>query len=182
MKKKFVFRLLILGELLALTSLYYPSSAQSNPAEIENQKLKGTIIHLDSLFWKAYNECDTSNYDRFFTDDVKFYHDKGGITDGKIALIASIRNNVCGNKNQRIRREAVDGTVEVYPMRKGNIIYGTIISGEHYFYVTETGKPEKREGLARFSQLWILNQSEWKMAVILSYDHGPASHINKRMK
>lgn len=174
MKKIALFRMLILGELIVLSSLYYPSSAQSNSTDIETQKLKGTILHLDSLFWKAYNECDTLNYDRFFTDDVKFYHDKGGITDGKTALIASIRNNVCGNKNQRVRREAVNGAVEVHPMRKGNIIYGAIISGEHYFYITETNKPEKREGLARFAHLWLLNNNEWKMSLILSYDHGLA--------
>ena len=96
--------------------------------------------------------------------------------------MASIRDNICGNQKQRIRREAVDGTVKVYPLRNGNSIYGAIISGEHYFYVTENNEPEKREGLAKFTQVWLLKNNEWKMSDILSYDHGPAQYINKKQE
>jgi hypothetical protein len=37
----------------------------------------------------------------------------------------------------------------------------------------------KKEGLAKFSQLWPLKNNEWKMTVILSYDHGPAPMSTK---
>jgi hypothetical protein len=164
--------------ILILSGIGYTAHAQST--DTENQKLTATILHLDSLFWKTYNECETGNGGQYLTDDVKFYHDKGGITDGKTALVASIKNNICGNPNQHIRREAVPGTVKVYPMRNGDAIYGAVILGEHYFYVTENGKPEKREGLAKFTQLWLLKNDEWKMAEILSYDHGPAPYENKK--
>jgi len=167
---------------LMLFTSTYPCLGQANPVDVENQKLTATILHLDSLFWKTYNECNTGNSGQFLTDDVKFYHDKGGITDGRIALVASIKNNICGNQNQRVRREAVDGTVKVYPLRNGDSIYGAIISGGHYFYVTENNKPEKREGLAKFTQLWLLKGNEWKMSVILSYDHGPAPYINTKQE
>lgn len=182
MKKIFKANLFIYGMMFVLISLNYSGFAQSNTVDVENQKLTATILHLDSLFWKTYNECTTENSGQFLTDDVKFYHDKGGITDGEIALVASIKNNICGNQNQRIRREAVEGTVKVYPLRNGDSIYGAIISGEHYFYVTEKNKPEKREGLAKFTQLWLLKNSEWKMSVILSYDHGPAPYSNKKQE
>jgi hypothetical protein len=137
---------------------------------------------LDSLFWKTYNTCDTAHNGLYLSDDVKFYHDKGGITDGKNALVRSIKNNICGNPNLRVRREAVDGSVQVYPMRNGDSIYGAIISGDHYFYVTEMNQPEKRSGLAKFTHLWLLKNNEWKMSVVLSYDHGPAPYVNKKQE
>ncbi len=106
-------------------------------AQTEKQKLTATILHLDSAFWNAYNHCDTSHFKDFVTDDVEFYHDKGGITSGAAALIESLDKNICGNANSRLRREAVAGTVKVYPMQNGDEIYGAIISGEHEFYITE---------------------------------------------
>ena len=178
--EKFSIKLVIGVMVQVLLSVSYAAFCQSGSAGTENQKLAETILHLDSLFWKTYNECNTENSGQYLTDDVKFYHDKGGITNGKIALVTSIKDNICGNQNQRIRREAVDGTVKVYPLRNGDAIYGAIISGEHYFYVAENNKPERREGLAKFTQVWLLKNNEWKMSDILSYDHGPAPYINKK--
>ena len=34
-------------------------------ADVENQKLTATILHLDSLFWNTYNECNTENSGQF---------------------------------------------------------------------------------------------------------------------
>ncbi|HEY1063339.1 MAG TPA: nuclear transport factor 2 family protein [Daejeonella sp.] len=165
------------GLLMAIlfNAISYSVSAQSDPTSIDNKKVTATILHLDSLFWKSYNDCKPEDGGLFLTDDVKFYHDKGGITNGKSALVASIRDNVCGSQNPHLRREAVEGTVHVYPLRNGNTIYGAIISGEHVFYVTEKNKPERKDGLAKFTQVWLLKNNEWKMSDILSYDHGPAN-------
>ena len=148
-------------------------------AQTTDEQLTQTILHLDSMFWKSYNDCNTAGSGKYLSDDVEFYHDKGGITLGMENLVASIKNNLCSNENLRVRREAVPGTVNVYPMKKSNIIYGALISGDHYFYVTEKGKPEKREGLAKFTQLWILKDNVWKMTRILSFDHGPAPNVSR---
>ena len=149
-------------------------------AQTEQQKLTATILHLDSAFWNAYNNCDTAQFKNFVTDDVEFYHDKGGITTGAKALIESLDKNICGNVNSRIRREAVAGTVKVYPMQNGDEIYGAIISGEHVFYMTEKGKPEYQSGVANFTQLWQLKNGVWKMTRILSYNHHAPEYINTR--
>lgn len=149
-------------------------------AQTEEKKLTATILHLDSAFWKAYNDCDTAGFKNFFADDVEFYHDKGGITMGAKALIQSLNKNICGNINSRLRREAVAGTVKVYPMQNGNEIYGAIISGEHLFYMTEKGKSEYQTGVANFSQLWQLKNGTWKMTRILSYNHHEPEHKNTR--
>ncbi|MEO6221447.1 MAG: nuclear transport factor 2 family protein [Ginsengibacter sp.] len=140
-------------------------------AQTEQQKLTATILHLDSAFWNTYNSCDTAHFKDFVTDDVEFYQDKGGITNGAKSLIESLNKNICGNANSRLRREAVAGTVKVYPMQNGAEIYGAVISGEHKFYITQNGKPEFQSGVANFTQLWQLKNGVWKMTRILSYNH-----------
>ncbi len=149
-------------------------------AQAEPPNVTATILHLDSAFWNAYNNCDTAHFKNFFTDDVEFYHDKGGITSGTKALIESLDKNICGTESNRLRREAVAGTVHVYPMQNGQEIYGAIISGEHVFYITEKGKPEYLTGAANFTQLWLLKNGVWKMARILSYNHHEAESKNTR--
>jgi len=149
-------------------------------AQKEEQNLVNTIILKDSLFWTAYNNCYFENMQQYFTDDVEFYHDKGGITTGAKDMVVSIKNNICGNEDRKIRREAVQGSIKVFPMKKEGTIYGAIISGEHLFYIKEKGKNEYVDGLAKFTHLWILKDSIWKMYRLISYDHGPAPYINKR--
>jgi hypothetical protein len=148
-------------------------------AQAEDEKLAATILHQDSLFWITYNTCDTVANKKFFTADVEFYHDKGGVTLGAEALSGSMKKNLCSTPGYHLRREAVAGTVKVFPLKRGNEIYGAILSGEHLFYITESGKPEYLDGQARFTHLWLLNEGQWKMARILSYDHHQPEYINK---
>lgn len=146
----------------------------------QDTKIQKTIFTKDSLFWVGYNNCDIDKMQQFVADDVEFYHDKGGITLGKDALLKSLKDNLCSNTNFKTRREALPETVKIYELKNGNETYGAIISGEHYFYNSYDGKPEKREGLAKFEQLWILKDNVWKMTRILSYDHHEAPYLNLR--
>ena len=75
-------------------------------AQTEQQKLTATILHLDSAFWNAYNNCDTAHFKDFVTDDVEFYHDKGGITSGATALIESLNKNICGNVDSPVKKRS----------------------------------------------------------------------------
>ena len=143
-------------------------------AQNTEQKLTHLILHKDSLFWQSYNRCDTTGYDQFFSNDVEFYHDRGGIQKGKEEIMSVSRKNLCSNKDFKIRREAVNGSIRLFPMARQDSLYGAVLSGEHYFYVTEGGHKERLSGLAKFTHLWILNGGVWKMSRILSYDHGPA--------
>lgn len=149
-------------------------------AQPDIEKLSETILRKDSLFWKSYNNCDLQQFRQFFTDDMEFYHDKGGITVGLEKLAESMKTNLCTNPNFRLRREVIPGTVTVYPLQQSGVIYGAIISGEHVFYVLEPGKQERLDGQARFTHVWLLKDSAWKMARVLSYDHGPAKDRNKK--
>jgi hypothetical protein len=126
----------------------------------------------DTAFWAAYNACETPKFRGFFTDDVEFYHDRGGATLGLAALDAALGKQLCGG-DSRLRREAVDDTVHVFLLRDGGTVYGAILEGEHRFYVTQPGKAEFLDGRARFAHLWRFADGTWKMSRILSYDHGP---------
>ena len=70
----------------ALLSVFVFVSFKTVNAQSAEEKLAKTILYKDSLFWVTYNNCDYSNFGQFFTDDVEFYHDKGGITNGVTAL------------------------------------------------------------------------------------------------
>ena len=168
------------GNVLLVTLLSLIMCSTETFAQTEQEKLTATILHLDSAFWNAYNNCDTTTFANYLTDDVEFYHDKGGITFGATALIQSLNKNLCSNPDYHLRREAVAGTVMVYPMQHDQEIYGAIITGEHVFYVTANGKPEYLDGQANFNQLWLFKNDVWKMARILSYNHHPATYANSR--
>ena len=140
-------------------------------AQAEHEKLTATILHLDSAFWNAYNRCDTVAFKNYFTDDVEFYHDKGGTTTTSSSVVDLMNKNLCGNNNFRLRREAVPGTIKIYPMEDNGKIYGAVISGEHLFYITANGKPEYLDGQALFTHLWLLKDGAWKMSRVLSYNH-----------
>lgn len=164
---------MVLGFLTLSTSLQ---------AQTTTQELTTLILQKDSMFWTGYNQCDTALTGQFLADDLEFYHDKGGITNGKQDLQASLKNNLCSRPNWRLRREAIPGTVKVFPLQKNDVIYGAIISGEHYFYINETGKPEFRDGHASFTHLWLKENGVWKMTRILSYDHHAAATPAKDKK
>lgn len=162
----------LLAALMLMVSVLAFSEKVS--AQTEEEKLARVILQKDSLFWHTYNNCDTTNYNWFFGEDLEFYHDKGGITLGVQALALSLKKNLCSNSHFRLRREAVKGSLQVFPLQGSGEIYGAILSGEHVFYILETGKPARLDGRAKFTHLWLLKDGVWKMTRILSYAHGPA--------
>ena len=160
--------------IMLLCTLINPLSAQT-----KEQKLEAVIRQNDSSFWTAYNNCDTLNIRQFITEDIEFYHDKGGLTIGLENFMASVRKSLCTG-SFRLRRQVIEGTVKIFPLEKSEVAYGAIISGDHEFFVLEQGKKERLDGLAKFTHVWIVRNGVWKMSRILSYDHGPAQYVNSR--
>ena len=128
------------------------------------------VRQADEAFWAAYNRCDLAAMGDFFTDDVEFYHDKGGLTKSRPAMIESLRKGICGDPNRHLRR-APAGKTEYYAMA-GN---RALLIGEHQFFIKEPGKPEYLDGQAKFDDLWELSNGHWRMSRVFSYAHGPAS-------
>ncbi|MEQ8523163.1 hypothetical protein [Gracilimonas sp.] len=56
-------------------------------------------------------------------------------------------------------------------MKDNGELYGAIQRGEHEFYILEPGKEMYKTGFARFTHLWLLEDGEWILKRVLSYDH-----------
>jgi hypothetical protein len=150
--------------------LTYCVRGQSNGQPTDVNEITKAINYHDSIFWIAYNQCDVEKMADYFTEDVEFYHDKGGPTFTLAKFKESMRTGLCGKPDWRLRREAIAGTVKAFPLNN----YGGLISGEHIFYINEKGKKEFLDGYGKFTQLWRYQDGKWKMSRVLSYDHGPA--------
>ncbi len=144
--------------------------------QVDQSDLTKTILYQDSLFWTTYNTCDIDGMEEFLTEDLEFYHDKAGLTKGLSKFTESVKNGLCSNLNSLLKREAVEGTVQVFQLSN----FGAIISGEHIFYRNEKGKNELAEESARFTHIWKLENDKWKMSRVLSYDHQPVPYQNKK--
>jgi len=129
-------------------------------------KLYSELATLDSVVFANVYTCNSAKNETFFTDDIEFYHDKGGLTKSKKTLVDELRNNFCGEGKTKLRRELVKGSMEVYPISD----YGAVQLGDHRFYVTVNGK-EVLSGVAKFIHVWKYDNGEWRISRVFSYDH-----------
>ena len=125
-------------------------------------ELRELVAGLDRKMFDAYNAHDVDGLMAWFSADLEFYHDTGGLLDFQ-QVKAGFTSVFANNKD--IRRELVDGSLEVYPI-KG---YGAIEIGSHRFCHTENGKPDC--GTFRFLQIWRFKDGAWKVTRDVSYGH-----------
>ncbi|WP_276372151.1 nuclear transport factor 2 family protein [Chryseolinea sp. H1M3-3] len=150
-----------------LMLMCFTASAQTGPKDDLFQKIKS----LDSIMFAVVYKCNAQKVESFFTEDLEFYHDKGGLTKSRAAFMQMQKNNFCGERPFYLRREPVPGTMKVFLMDK----YGAVQTGEHVFYVKGEDGKEKLDGKAKYTHLWKYEQDQWKIARVISYDHGPAN-------
>jgi Domain of unknown function (DUF4440) len=152
--------------LIFISFLLFANSSigQKNDGFSSQKELYSTIYLQDSIFFSAFNNCDTVKSKLLFTKDLEFYHDAGGLTNYDENL-NSIRYRC--NSKAKVRRELVPGSLEVYPIKD----YGAIEIGLHKFYYTEPGKAEQLDGTFRFVHIWVHKDNEWKISRVISYDH-----------
>jgi hypothetical protein len=155
-------RTTLLLPLLAL--LVGVADAQSLESVKSQEELDKVAASLDAALFDSYNRCDLEKFGTFFTDDVEFYHDQGGLTLGRANLTESIKKNICGGD---VRRELVPGTLQAHYM-KG---YGLVEIGVHRFYHPKSNTPA---GEGKFIHLWQYKDGAWKITRAISYDHHAA--------
>src|SRR5687767_10949068 len=139
-------------------------SNQLNNYSPVSKDLYDTIAHLDNIFFYSFN---TRNFDKLKTlisENLEFYHDLGGVTNYNQNVNAFKKTF---ESDRRVRRELVEGTLEVYPIKD----YGAVETGMHRFYATEKGQQEKLSSEAKFVQVWQKKDGEWKITRIISYGH-----------
>lgn len=129
------------------------------------QELYKEIYRQDSIFFSAFNNCDTVTYREFLTNDFEFYHDLGGLhyLDEEMQSI----REMCA-RNSHIRRELINNTLEVHKLGEN----GALEIGVHRFYHTNPGQKEHISGTYKFIQVWQRKNKTWKLSRVISYDHG----------
>lgn len=120
------------------------------------------IAHMDSVLFNAFNSRDTATFKNLFTQDLEFYHDKGGLT-GYNQTVEFMR--ATARNNNGLKRDLVPGTLEVYPIPN----YGAMEIGSHTFCHTENGKQDC--GTFKFVHIWKKTGNEWKITRVISYGH-----------
>lgn len=150
-------RLLPLAASLVLAAAAFPGADGSD-------SLTKTISDLDTQTFDAFNHCSDpaqlKKHESYFDENVEFYHDNGGVTWTREAMLANTKKYVCGH----FRREVIPGTLEVFPIKD----FGAIERGSHRFCQFDTGKCE---GMADFTMIWRLKDGKWQITRVLSYGH-----------
>ncbi|HTI59622.1 nuclear transport factor 2 family protein [Mucilaginibacter sp.] len=157
--KKFIKPVLL--TLFAAIASSFTASAQSQDAytyKISDQKLYNTIVHMDSVYFNAYNTCDMATQAAIYSDSIEFYHDKGGLMTSKKDLLKALKDNICG----KVTRVLVPGSIEVYPI--GN--WGAVEIGLHRFINhVESETPSKPD---KFIVIWRLRDNKWQITKVVS--------------
>lgn len=138
-----------------------------------NSELFKTLKAKDSVLFKiGFNKCEVEKSAELMYDDLEFYHDKGGITHSKEEFISTMKNGICRDNNpEKVYRFLVEESLEVFPMYNNGKLYGALQNGKHFFSTDENMSFENTDNYALFSHLWILENEEWKLKRVISYNH-----------
>lgn len=129
---------------------------------LSHPNLYKEIADMDSVLFEAFNSHNLDKLKTLFTGDLEFYHDLSGLS-GYQKNMESFKNNF--DKNNGLRRELVQGSLEVFPIKD----FGAIQIGSHKFCHTENGKQDC--GTFKFVHIWQKKDGEWKISRVISYGH-----------
>ena len=165
MSIKFFFMLMIL-------TAFFPSCLNNKANEKPvtpaykpvSQELFSEIYRMDSTMFAAFNEHSADKIMLLFSDNLEFYHDKGGLSDFNKTK-ESFRKLFDNNKTTGLRRDLVNGSFEVYPINE----YGAVETCLHRFCHVENGKDDC--GTFKNIMVWKKFNGTWKVTRVISYDH-----------
>lgn len=137
------------------------------------------ILAQDSLLFSVgFNTCDIKQFDNLLSDGFKFYHDKDGIANKK-EFLRDLKNGLCSDPERKeVKRILIEESTEIFPLYTNDTLYGAIQNGSHLFYESIESEP----GIAKFSHVWHLENSSWKLSTSLSFDHQPYSYYQQQQK
>ena len=149
--------------------LFFCICSINSSAQTENSnQLYKVIFSKDSLLFDVgFNQCDVSQFENLLSNHFKFYHDKDGISN-KTKFISDLKLGICNNKdNRQVKRFLIKDKTEIFPLYKNGILYAAVQNGEHTF----SEKRETEQGVAKFSNVWELENGEWRLSNSFSFDH-----------
>ena len=124
----------------------------------ESKELYNKIVHMDSVLFNAYNNCDMETQGKIFSDNLEFYHDKGGLSTSKKDVLDAIKKNICG----KVTRVLVPGSIEVYPIAN----FGAVEIGLHRFINHQEGNSESKPD--KFICVWQQKGETWQVTRVIS--------------
>lgn len=137
---------------------------ESKPTSIVRGELYSTIAYMDSSMFAAFNAHDLDKLKTSFSEDLEFYHDKGGLADYHQTM-ENFRTLFEKNKTTGLRRDLVKGSLEVSPIKD----YGAVATCLHRFCHLENNKDDC--GTFKNVMIWQKKNGHWKVTRVISYDH-----------
>ena len=153
--------------MVLLLSIFIYSSAL---AQSQNERKVATtqtalfnkVANLDSSLFAAYNSKNLNLMKTYFTKDLEWYQDNGGLID--FEKVFSNFQSIF-NRDYDLKRNLIRESLEVHPIEG----YGAIEIGKHQFKHIENGKLEI--GTFKFVMIWKNDNGNWKISRVISYDH-----------
>ena len=130
----------------------YKDVKQDNSSDLYN-----IIFQQDSIFFQAYNTCDLDKQSEYYSDNIEFYHDKGGLTTSKKEILEATKKNICG----KVRRKLIKSSLEVYPING----YGAVEIGMHEF---QNLQQNQESNPSKFIIIWQQDADKWKITRVIS--------------
>lgn len=141
----------------------------SNAQGDQKSELFKTLKAKDSIiFERSFNLCEIEKLEPIIAKNFEFYHDVTGIQDRQ-KFMNALEENVCSNFG-KFQRNLVENSLEVYSLKNNGVLYGAIQKGKHTFHKKQK-KTFKTVGIADFTHVWILENKQWKLKRVLSYNH-----------
>ena len=158
---KNIFSLLLLT-CITIMSAYAQSDSSISESVPEyspsDSMLHEIVVDLDKEFFDAYNNCDTVTLEALISEDLEFYHDLGGLSTFKPQIIQALKDNICN----KVTRELIDGTIEVYPIPG----YGAVQMGWHQFHNSQ--EPNAKPKPSKFVTVWKEVGDNWLITRVIS--------------
>ena len=144
-----------------LPALALPASATTVQAPLET-----VMAALDQAVFDSFNRCadpaQLALHAAHFDPQVEFYHDTGGVTQDRRAMLDNTARHACG----RYTRQPVPGTLQVHAVKD----FGAITQGQHRFCDMDG---QHCDGLAQFVMVWQQHGNRWQITRVLSFGHRP---------
>ncbi|MFT4680158.1 MAG: CubicO group peptidase (beta-lactamase class C family) [Flavobacteriales bacterium] len=156
---------------LLFTIAFVLLSIAGNTQVSENSDLFIQLKKTDSLFFEeGFNKCNFEILETYIPEDFEFYHDQNG-SQNREQFFTAFRESICSNTERKPIRKVVEGSLEVFRLKNNGQTYGAIQNGIHLFYIQEPNKEIYLTNIAKFTSVWNLENDEWKLSRVLSYDH-----------
>ena len=153
--------ILFLWSFTICTSAFAQSQNERKVA-ISQTALFNKVANLDSSLFAAYNSKNLDLMKTYFTKDLEWYQDNGGLID--FEKVFSNFQSIF-NREYDLKRNLIKESLEVHPIEG----YGAIEVGKHQFKHIENGKLEI--GTFKFLMIWKNDNGSWKISRVISYDH-----------